>query len=267
MDIIQPQRRAHLQIVLRRLAADNVNPHVLVKRTGGVHQDVEALSVDKLADGQYHPLFRDAQFLFQRLLFIGGGNGREDILLKHGGEGIKMNAAFLRPIVDEEFRGVPPRAEPLVRLAHQRLLEQILYLPLLPDQAAVHFHVKGNFPSAQPPHRKDRRGRGIAAYHDGVVGLFQPFDHIQTQVFVQKMADAPRQLHRAVSAAPGNEPVGAAVFLVFHPVGEQHRHVHALCQLIVKMNPVGGSVVRQEQHSFHTVVTSQCQSPKSICTI
>ena len=77
MDVVQPQRRAHLQIVFCRLAADNVNPHVLVKRTGGVHQDVEALSVDKLADGQYHPLFRDAQFLFQRLLFIGGGNGRE----------------------------------------------------------------------------------------------------------------------------------------------------------------------------------------------
>ena len=267
MDIIQPQRSAHLQILFRRFAADNVNPHVLVKRTGGVHQDVEALSPDELTDGQYHPLFRDAQFLFQRLLFIGGGNGREDILLKHGGEGIKMNAAFLRPVVDEKFRGVPPRAEPLVRLAHQRPFEQILYLPLLTDQAAVHFHVEGNFPSAQPPHRKNRRGRGIAADHDGVVGLFQPLGHVQAQIFVQKMGDASAQLHRAVSAATGNEPIGTAVFLVFHPVGEQHRHVHALCQLVVKMNPVGGSVVRQEQHSFHTVVTSQCQSPKSICMI
>ena len=253
MDIIQPQRRAHLQIVFRRLAADNVNPHVLVKRTGGVHQDVEALSVNKLADGQHHPLLRNAQFLFQRLLFVGGGNGGKNILFNHGREGVKMDTAFLRPVVDEKFRGVPSRAEPLVCLAHQRLFEQILCLPFLADQAAVHFHVKGNFPSAQPLHRKDRRGRGIAAYHDGVVGLFQPFSHVQTQVFVQKMGDTPLQLHRAVSAAPGNEPVGTAVFLVFHPVGEQHRHVHALCQFIVKMNPVGGSVVRQEQHSFHTV--------------
>ena len=108
---------------------------------------------------------------------------------------------------------------------------------------------------------------GGAADYDGVVGLFQPFGHVQAQIFVQKMGNTPLQLHRAVSAATGNEPIGTAVFLVFHPVGEQHRHVHALCQLIVKMNPVGGSVVRQEQHSFHTVVTSQCQSPKSICMI
>ena len=179
-----------------------------------------------------------------------------------------MNAAFLRPIVDEEFRGVPSRTEPLIRLAHQRLLEQILYLPLLPDQAAVHFHVEGNFSSAQPPHCKNRRGRGIAAYHDGVIGLFQPFGHVQAQIFVQKMGNAPFQLHRAVSAAPGNEPVGTAVFLVFHPVSEQHRHVHALCQLIVKMDPVGRSVVRQEQHSFHIAITSpECHAPKSICMI
>ena len=205
------------QVLLGGGAADDVDADALVHAVGGLEQQINTLAGDKLADGQQHLLFPDAQLPPDGVLFLPAGAPGENIRFPQGGEPIPPDTLGLCPVVQVVFVQLPAGGEIHGGPTDGLGLDELLEAAARAGEGPVRLQAVGNPPKLAPGDGQQLRRGGVAGDHNGIPILLQPGDHPGAQGFVNRGGPA-LQVDLGIAgvrlSGPFFVPLGGAVELI-----------------------------------------------------